>query len=392
MLALSFGPAAAAEKAEPPGASLFANPNAANAVGQACVSPLPFVVLDAFAFSQPVNVSEDIRAVGGDKPPLEHGDIVAAIVDASHPGAIPYQLSPAFSPATLADDLRRLADDIERGVVSKPAAIISSIVLPMDLDALNRAVTGGTVTETDLVDRRIDVLRIVTDDFNPRNPYTGIDRQLRRFSRAQIPIFVAAGNTAPEPVFNVLALSDGVYAVGSLDRDGSKVGYTNAPKFVSVWSPGSVVVTETPDGLSVSRGKATELKGAALPGQKALIAEFSARKAEEVVQPFPEEAAELAKLVGLPHRRKILRARVREGIYRTDEVLRAYGVDATAGSYRRAIAEGPYMHFPSGTIFKSGSDGVLSFDPLDDGTPGQLQLQDATSFAAPNICAAKLSP
>ncbi|QZN99037.1 hypothetical protein [Chenggangzhangella methanolivorans] len=80
------------------------------------------------------------------------------------------------------------------------------------------------------------------------------------------------------------------------------------------------------------------------------------------------------------------------GVYRTEDLMAAYGYPESSGTFARAVADGPYMHFPTDTIFRATVDGALSFDPIGDRSEGQLQVADATSFAAPNVCAKKLFP
>ncbi|MET0314868.1 MAG: hypothetical protein ABW275_10790 [Hansschlegelia sp.] len=347
------------------------------------------MILDTFSFFKPFNV-DDVEAPEEEasQAPIEHGDLVAAIANASHPGVAPYQIDPVFNVRTLAADIGRLAGDIETGKMARPAAVVSSIVLPFDVAAMNaRGAPGAPFAEADLFTRRAELRRAVTDEGDPENPYTQIGRGLDRLSRAGVPVFVAAGNTGPDATLNLLALSDGVYAVGSLGRDGARTAYTSAPAFVSVWSPGYVVVTETPTGLSVSGGRGVELRGAAMPEQKSVIEAYVGRRAGEVVHAVPKLIGALGDMPPSRVRNRFLQTHLPPGLYRTQDLMSAYGYRAESGNYRRAVEEGPYMHFPSDTIFRADVDDVLSFDPLGDGSRVQLQLEDATSFAAPNICA-----
>lgn len=369
--------------------SRFVSSEAEAAVRTACASKAPFVVLDTFSVFKPANIDDNLADPAGEGPAgPQHGDLVAAIVEASHPGTEAYQIDPVFNVSTLAADLQRLANDVETRRIATPAAVVSSIVLPIDIAQLNARGTGvAAFTERDVAARRDEALRVATNGFDERNPYTAIDRQLRRLRLAGVPVFVAAGNTGPDATLNVLALSEGVYAVGALGRDGERTPYTSAPDFVSVWSPGYVVVTEAPGGLSVSGGRGVELKGAGLPDQKAVIESYAGRRARDVVHDVPEEVAYVGRLTASRMRNLYLNMVLEPGLYRTSELMAAYGYPETSGNVARAVAEGPFMHFPSDTIFKADIDGVLSFDPLGDRTPGQLQVEDATSFAAPNICA-----
>jgi hypothetical protein len=158
-----------------------------------------------------------------------------------------------------------------------------------------------------------------------------------------------------------------------------------------VWSPGYVVVTETPEGLSVSGGRGVELKGASMPGQKSVIESYAGRRANQVVRDVPKLVGALHDMPASRMRNRFLQTHMSPGLYRTADLMAAYGYSDTSGNFRRAVEEGPYMHFPTDTIFKADADGALSFDPLGDGSKDQLQVEDATSFAAPNICAREQS-
>ncbi|MFJ5487248.1 hypothetical protein ACIKTA_06265 [Hansschlegelia beijingensis] len=370
--------------------SRYASVEAQRAVASACASSAPFVVLDTFALLKPVNIDDELGETnedGGSR--IGHGDVVAAIVSASHPAIAPYQIDPVFNVRTLARDFRRLADDIEGGRVPKPAAVVSAIVLPVSLREVNARAGMRPVPASEISVRRDEVRALVTGRGAPGNPYAEIDRQLARLRAGGTPVFVAAGNTGPDDLFNVLALSDGVYAVGALDREGREAGYTSAPDLVSVWSNGYVVLTETAEGVSVSGGRRVELPGASLPEERQAIEAFAGRKAREVVLEVPHEIASLPRAAPVYLRTRYMHAAMQPGLYRTEDLLAAYGYPRDSGNFVRALEQGPYMHFPSDTIFAVDVDGALRFDPLGDGTPGQVKLQDATSFAAPNVCAAE---
>ncbi|GLK69351.1 hypothetical protein [Hansschlegelia plantiphila] len=372
----------------------FADASAEAAARAACGSAAPFVVLDTFTFLKPANIDDDLPAPDGEAPgPISHGDVVAAIVAASHSDPVAYQIDPVFNVRTLGRDFARLARDIENGRIAKPAAVVSSIVLPVSLDDINaRIPLERGFSPGDVNPRRRELLEVVTGGRNPANPYTEIDRQLGRLRALGVPVFVAAGNTAPDSLLNVLALSDGVYAVGSLDQYGRRAGYTSMPEMVSVWASGYVVLTQAPDGLSVSAGRSVELKGAALPEQQAVLRTYAGKRAKDVARDLPEEVSYLPASVPTYMRMSYLGAGLQPGIYRTADLMAAYGYAKDSGSFARAVAEGPYMHFPTDTIFTADADGVLRFDPMGDDTPGQLKTEDATSFAAPNLCATDPSP
>jgi hypothetical protein len=375
-------------------ASRFDWPEAEGAARAACASAAPFVVLDTFAHFRPANIDDQLRDSPVEEPSgLLHGDIVAAIVESTHPDPIAYQTDPIFNVRTLASDFRRLAADIENDKIAKPAAIVSSIVLPVELGVVNALTPGATpFGERDIARRRKDLLRILTGDFNPQNPYTEIDRQLGRLRAAGVPVFVAAGNSGPDDTLNVLALSEGVFAVGALGRDGTPTSYTSAPGLVAMWSPGYVVLSEAAGGISVSGGRKVELEGAELPQQKAVIAAFSGRRPADVVREPPQVLRYLDGRGPSRQRNHYLSMAMTPGIYRTSDLMAAYGYAASLGTYARAMAEGAYIHFPTDTIFKEDAHGRLVFDPIGDHSGGQLQVADATSFAAPNICAAELFP
>lgn len=393
--AVAFGGFIGGEAHEPAysSASRFARADAETAARAACASRAPFVVLDTFALFKPANLDQPLHDAADGRPVrMLHGDLVAAIADASHPGVIPYQTDPIFNVRTLAADFGRLASDIESGRLPKPAAVVSSIVLPASLEEVNvRIARDRPFRSAELVDRRGELLRLLTGGFSPQNPYTMIDRELGRLRSAGVPVFVAAGNTGPDEFVNVLALSDGVYAVGALDRDGGTTRYTSAPGFVSIWSPGYVVLTETADGLSVSGGRRAELRGADLPEQRAVIAAYSGKKARNVTLTLPSE---IRALNAPPSRQRLrfLAMMLEPGVYRTQDLMTAYGHSESSGTFVRAVSEGAYMHFPTDTIFRADADGVLYFDPIGDRSQGQLQVADATSFAAPNVCATELFP
>ena len=374
-------------------ASRFERPDAERAARTACSSRAAFVVLDTFGFIKPADIDDRLSDPAVHAPgKVRHGDIVAAIAKASHADVVGYQTNPVFSIATLTADFGRLAEDIETGRLAKPAAVVSSIVLPVDLKDVEAVAPGvAPFSNGGAAARRGEILKLVTDGFDDRNPYAQVARQLDRLRAAGVPVFVAAGNTGPDRTVNMLALVDGVYAVGSLGRDGVRTDYTSAPELVSVWSPGFVVVTEAGNGLSVSGGRSVELEGAALPEESAAIAEFSGKRAEGVVREIPRALSHFA---GAPSRwrNRYVSTALAPGVYRTQDLMMAYGHSPALGTVQRAIAEGPYMHYPSDTIFRTDVDGRLVFDPVGDRSVGQLKVADATSFAAPNLCAAELFP
>jgi len=370
-------------------ASRYASADAERAIRTACASSAPFVVLDTFTFLKPFNIDDEIDARNdAGEARIGHGDVVAAIISASHPAIAPYQIDPVFNVRTLARDFGRLADDLEAGRIARPAAVVSSIVLPVSLGEANARVPAARrFSASDISSRRGELRALVTDAGAPGNPYAEIDRQLSRLRRAGVPVFVAAGNTAPDDLFNVLALSDGVYAIGALDPEGRRTAYTSMPELVSAWSDGYVVLTETPEGVSVTGGRGVELRGASLPEEREAIEAFAGKKAQDVVLDVPEEIAALPHAAPVYLRTRYMHAAMQPGLYRTHDLLAAYGYPPDSGNFARALAQGPYMHFPSDTIFAADMDGALRFDPLGDGTPGQVKLEDATSFAAPNVCA-----
>lgn len=375
------------------GASRFASVEAERAARQACESAAPFVVLDTFALFRPANLDDAPQEPQEGRPAtILHGDIVAAIAEAAHPGTIAYQTDPVFNARSLAADFGRLARDIESGRIGKPAAIVSSIVLPVDLGQVNRRLAvARPFRQSDVTTRRRELLDALSGR-DQQSPYVLIDEQLARLRKAGVPVFVAAGNTGPDETVNALALSDGVYAVGALDRDGGATAYTSAPGLVSVWSPGFVVLTEAPGGLSVSGGRGVELKGVDLPEQRAVIAAFAGKRAADVLLVSPGELRYLKSLGPSRQRHRYLIHMLEHGVYRTEDLMAAYGYPESSGTFLRALADGPYMHFPSDTIFRATVDGALLFDPIGDRSEGQLKVADATSFAAPNICAAQTFP
>lgn len=375
------------------GASRFASAEAESAARQACASKAPFVVLDTFALFRPANIDDAPQEPQEGRPArILHGDIVAAIAEAAHPGTIAYQTDPVFNAHSLAADFGRLARDIESGRIARPAAIVSSIVLPVDLGQVNRRLAvARPFGQSDVTARRRELLDALSGR-DPQNPYALIDQQLSRLRKAGVPVFVAAGNTGPDETVNALALSDGVYAVGALDRDGGATAYTSAPGLVSVWSPGFVVLTEAPGGISVSGGRGVELKGVDLPEQRAVIAAYAGKRAADVLLATPGELRFLRSLGPSRQRQRYLIHMLEHGVYRTEDLMAAYGYAESSGTFVRALADGPYMHFPSDTIFRATVDGALLFDPIGDRSEGQLKVADATSFAAPNICAAQTFP
>ncbi|QZN99038.1 hypothetical protein [Chenggangzhangella methanolivorans] len=277
------------------GASRFATSEAEAAARQACASNAPFVVLDTFGVFKPANVEEASPEPGDERPRrLLHGDIVAAIAEASHPGAIAYQTDPRFNVRSLVADFGRLARDVESGRIAKPAAVVSSIVLPVDLAQVNaRLRVDRPFDQSNVLARKREVLEALSESHGAQNPYAQIDGEMARLRKAGVPVFVAAGNTGPDQTVNALALSEGVYAVGSLDRDGARTTYTSAPGLVSIWSPGFVVLTDAPGGLSVSGGLNVELKGADLPEQRAVIARYGGKRAADVALRPPSELRQI---------------------------------------------------------------------------------------------------
>lgn len=376
------------------GASRFSSPEVERAARTACASKAPFVVLDTFALFRPANI-DDAAFEGRDdgRRALLHGDVVAAIAETSHPGTIAYQTDPIFNVRSLASDFRRLAQDVETGRIPKPAAVVSSIVLPVDLQQVNaRLARSKPFKPSGVAARKRELLAALSQGHDPANPYAEIDAQLTRLRRADVPVFVAAGNSGPDQIVNALALSEGVYAVGALDREGGMTAYTSAPDLVSVWSPGFFVLTEAPGGLSVSGGRGVELKGADLPGQRAVIARYAGNPASDVVLQTPSTLRHLRTQGPTRQRHRFLAMTLEHGVYRTEDLMAAYGFSESSGTFARAVADGPFMHFPTDTIFRATVDGTLIFDPIGDRSDGQLQVADATSFAAPNICASELFP
>jgi hypothetical protein len=366
--------------------SRFASADVERSVRAACGSPAPFVVLDTFTFMRPANLDDVSGEATAPAATIGHGDVVAAIAAASHGGAIPYQVNPVFNVETLTADIGRLARDIESGRIARPAAVVSSIVLPIELSEANARTRGKPFTPDDVASRRAELAEVVTDGHDPKNAFTQIENQLRRLRRAGVPIFVAAGNAGPDTRVNALALFDGVYAVGSLGKDGARAPYTSLPEFVSVWTRGYFVLRETPDGLVL--GEHARISGASLPEQKAVLADFVGRRAEDLVRNIPKVIKSLPSDMPIRLRNRLLAMQLEPGVYRTADLMEAYGRAKGTGSYESAVSEGSYMHYPSDTIFTTDAGGALRFDPLGDDSIGQLQVQDATSFAAPNICSA----
>jgi hypothetical protein len=367
----------------------FSDAGVERAVGRACSSRDPFLVLDTFAFFRPVNIDDDLHdPATAAATRLGHGDLVLAIASASHEPVLPYQIDPVFNAWTLAADFQKLADDIESGRTPKPAAVVSSIVLPVDLADVNALLDPDRrIAPEETGRRKAEIRAVVTNGGAPANPYALIDAAIARLRARDIPLFVAAGNAAPATLLNALALSEGAYAVGALDFGGGPAPYTSMPGMVALWSPGAVVVTETAEGLSVTGGRGVELKGAQLPEQKAVLERFVGKRARDVVRALPREVGFLPTGPSSGRRSRLLARLLEPGVYRTEDLMAAYGHSPSSATFARAIADGPYMHYPSDTIFAADADGSLNFDPLGDGAPGQLRLEDATSFAAPNICA-----
>lgn len=367
----------------------FASMEAEAAVAGACASSAPFVVLDTFRYYRPANMDDDLT--DPDHPEaarVGHGDLVAAIAGRTHGRVMAYQIDPVFNAVTLARDMARLAADIEAGRLERPAAVISSIVLPVDLDDVNGQLPAAErISPRDLARRKARALDALVEIAGGENPYRIVRDAMATLRARGVPVFVAAGNTAPDGLVNMLALNEGVYAIGALGADGRRAEYTSMPDMVSVWTPGQFVVTETEGGVSLNRGRELVFRGSAFTEEKALIDRYVGRLPAEAAIATPEVLAALPPEAGRRARLGFARKFLREGLYRTADLLAFYGYPATSGHVRRSLQQGAYMHYPSDMIFSVDSRGRLAFDPLGDGRPGQLAVNDATSFAAPNVCA-----
>lgn len=366
----------------------FASPSVEQVVQQACASAGAFVVLDSFNFFRPANLDDDI--VDPQHPEtarIGHGDLVVAIARQAHPNVTSYQIDPVFNVFTLARDMKRLVDDIESGKIGQPAAVISSIVLPVDLDDINRRLPDADrISTIDVAVHKDRALAVLVGDAGEDHPYRMVRDAIARLNQRGVPVFVAAGNTAPDTLVNMLALNEGVYAVGALDAHGRETAYTSAPDMVALWAPGQVVVTEADGGLSLNRSAEVAFPQARMAEQKALLANYVGRDPAALALRIPAELAMLSPRSRPAMRMSVMRRALAPGLYRTSDLLAAYGYPRTSGNVQRSLEQGDYMHFPSDTIFKVDAAGRLAFDPLDDGGPGQLVANDATSFAAPNIC------
>ncbi|MFD1331063.1 hypothetical protein ACFQ4O_03535 [Methylopila musalis] len=367
----------------------FASAEAEAAVESACASTAPFLVLDTFRYHRAANLDDDLT--DPDHPEavrVSHGDLVAAIAGLSHARVTAYQIDPVFNAATLARDMARLAADIESGRIERPAAVISSIVLPVDLDDVNRQLgPSDRIAHGDISRFRAKALDALAQLAGGDNPYRIVRDAMASLRARGVPVFVAAGNTAPDRLVNMLALNEGVYAIGALGADGRRTDYTSTPDLVSVWTPGQFVVTETEGGVGLNRDREPVFRGPAFAEEKALIARYVGRLPAEVVIAPPPALAALPQDASRRMRLGFARKALREGLYPTADLLALYGYPSTSGHVRRSLQQGAYMHYPSDTIFSVDRDGRLAFDPLGDGRPGQLAVNDATSFAAPNVCA-----
>lgn len=392
----SYRDAWAAEGFQPPawrGPSLdprrYADASIEARVRSVCASPAPFLVLDSFGFGRPANMDDDIGDPSDDADArISHGDVVAAIAGLGHGAVTTYQIDPVFNAFTLARDIAALAREVAGGKVNRPAAVISSIVLPVDLDDVNRALPAGKpVSERDLRARRGEVIEALVGDGDPRNPYRIVRDALATLARLDVPVFVASGNTGPDRLVNMLALNEGVHAVGALDAIGRPAAYTSAPELVTVWAPGQFVLSETEGGLSLTGGRDITFPGATAPRRKELIASFVGRDPATLTRNVPASLTGPAP-AGPGYRQRTLRRYLEPGLYRTADLLAAYGYDMSSGNVARSLEQGPYMHYPSDAIFRTDALGRLAFDPQGDGSDGQLVAYDATSFATPNLCPA----
>lgn len=358
-------------------------------VRKACASPAPFLVLDSFSFGRPANLDDDLGDPSdGADAHISHGDVVAAIAALGHGAVTTYQIDPVFNAFTLARDIAALARDVANGKVARPAAVITSIVLPVHLEDVNRALPADKAVSTaDLRARRGEVMAALLGDGDPRNPYRIVRDALATLARLDVPVFAASGNTGPDGLVNVLALNDGVYAVGALDAAGRPTVYTSTPEMSAIWAPGQFVLSETTGGLSLTGGRDVAFAGATAPGRKALIASFVGRDPATLVRRVPTSLAG-PDPAGPGRRQRTLRRYLEPGLYRTVDLLAAYGYDMRSGNVARSLEQGPYMHYPSDAIFRLDPMGRLAFDPLGDGSAGQLVAYDATSFATPNVCPA----
>ncbi|WP_103120671.1 S8/S53 family peptidase [Methylopila sp. Yamaguchi] len=390
----SYRDALPAEAGQPPawrGPSFdprrYADAAVEGVVRKACASPAPFVVLDSFSFGRPANLDDDLGEPSDSADAnISHGDVVAAIAALGHGAVTTYQIDPVFNAFTLARDFAALARDVASGKVARPAAVVTSIVLPVHLDDVNRALPADkAVSAADLRARRGEVMAALIADGDPRNPYRIVGDALAALARLDVPVFAASGNTGPDGLVNVLALNDGVYAVGALDGAGRPTVYTSTPEMTAIWAPGQFVLRETTGGLSLTGGRDVAFAGATAPGRKGLIASIVGRDPATLVRSVPASLAG-PDPSGPGRRQRTLRRYLEPGLYRTADLLAAYGYDMSSGNVARSLEQGPYMHYPSDAIFRLDKTGRLAFDPLGDGSPGQLVAYDATSFATPNVC------
>lgn len=354
----------------------------------ACTSPKPLLVFDTFSLlrtqygsaAKPGPGHLDLNADG--IPDAHHGDLVAAVAAASGKTIIRYQVPDIF-PGPLAASFTQLADDIDAGRID-PAAIIASIVFPLDLKPFSALQPDQPTITVDNVTQYKDRLTAILANY-PAIHFQKLSDAIARISARGIPVFVAAGNTGPDATVNVLALIPGVYAVGAINLDGKPTAFTNTSSLVNLWRTGRFVVTKTPTGLDINADDHDDFSDTALSQGHPIALQFNGKPVHDVAKTIPTRLLNLP--APQPKKIAIINALLPEGIYPAADLLAAYGYGPANGNTIHSLRDGQWMHHPSTLVFKEQSDGTLLFDPDNNGAQNQIAVFDATSFATPNICA-----
>ncbi len=375
------------------------DPAAEAVVQRACASDKPLVVFDTFYIMQPKNgdktrpnspgldfngdLGPDFGNLDGD-----HGDLVATVAGFSGKRVIPYQVVSVY-PNSLAAGLQNLADDLEKGAIEPPAAIIASIIVPVDIDVLNEKLPSGQKLTMDNIaqhkGRALEVL--LSYDHGNDGFLHNLDRAMRRIAARNIPVFVAAGNTGSDPLFNMLALFSGTYAVGAVDPDGGKTAFTSDSSLVSVWRNGRFMFKTVPGGVDINNDGKPDFTDAQLSHGEPIAVHYNGRPVAQAVQAVPD----WTRSIGGGQERKIqfMNKMLPEGVYPIRDLMLAYGYADGSGNMIQSLKQGAFMHHPSLTIFKEDAQHNLIFDPEGSGDRRQVAVYNATSFATPNICAPK---
>lgn len=389
-------------QAEPAGHTLSPEQVAA----QVCEPGKPFVVVDLFYLKTPVqghktdvglyqgdtmDVNGDIRYQEDSIQGLDalHGDVVAAIAGADGRPVIPFQVD-ALTPEGLASSFRDLAAFLENTPVGqRPAAVIFSQVLPLNLfmakDELGDKTMKITPENIHEPENAARIKGLLFSMLPPRmNPYLHIHQALERIEKLGVPVFVAAGNYGPVPIVNYFSLLPGTYTVGALGRGGEKAEFTNDSALVSLWRKGSITYRQVEGGIDLNNDGHPEFTDDQLSSGPSTAEQYAGKSVAGTVKAVPEILWEQLRQQGSFTTWRLARL-LPEGVYPTEDIMKLYGQEML-GQTAFNKRQGVWMHHPSRVILQETPDGLLAVDPDGTGDPRQRASWDATSAAAPNIC------